>query len=67
MITEIASVNDNYDLCIVIETALTVITTLEESSTNTYDEEQEDHIKAKKSAYNTINIALKKIQKIIKD
>jgi hypothetical protein len=67
MITEIASVNDNYDLCIVIETALTVITTLEEASTNTYDEEQEDHIKAKKNAYNTINIALKKIQKIIKD
>ena len=67
MITEIASVNDNYDLCIVIETALTVITTLEEASTNTYDQEQEDHIKAKKNAYNTINIALKKIQKIIKD
>jgi hypothetical protein len=67
MITEIPSVNDNYDLCIVIETALTVITTLEEASTNTYDEEQEDHIKAKKNAYNTINIALKKIQKIIKD
>jgi hypothetical protein len=67
MITEIASVNDNYDLCIVIETALTVITTLEEASTNTYDEEQEDHIKAKKNAYNTINIALKKMQKIIKD
>jgi hypothetical protein len=67
MITEIASVNDNYDLCIVIETALTVITTIEEASTNTYDEEQEDHIKAKKNAYNTINIALKKMQKIIKD
>jgi hypothetical protein len=67
MITEIASVNDNYDLCIVIETALTVITTLEEASTNAYDEEQEDHIKAKKNAYNTINIALKKMQKIIKD
>lgn len=56
-----------YDLCIVIETALTVITTTEEMSTNTYDEEQEDQIRARKNAYNTINLCLRKLQKIIRD
>lgn len=57
----------DYDLCIVIETALTVITTTEEMSTNTYDEEQEDQIRARKNAYNTINLCLRKLQKIIRD
>lgn len=56
-----------YDLTIVIECALTVITTTEEAGTNTYDEEQEDQIKARKNAYNTINLALRKLQKIIRD
>ncbi len=59
-------VND-YDLTAIIDTALTVITTLEDASYNTYDEEQEDHIKAKKNAYNTINLALRKLQKIIRE
>jgi len=57
----------DYDLCIVIETALTVITTTEEMSTNTYDEEQEDQIRARKNAYDTINLCLRKLQKIIRD
>jgi hypothetical protein len=56
-----------YDLTIVIECALTVITTLEDASFNNYDEEQEDQIKARKNAYNTINLALRKLQKIIRD
>jgi hypothetical protein len=56
-----------YDLTAVIECALTVITTIEEASYNTYDEEQEDHIKAKKNAYNTINLCLRKLQRIIRD
>jgi hypothetical protein len=56
-----------YDLTLVIECALTVITTIEEASYNTYDEEQEDHIKAKKNAYNTINLCLRKLQRIIRD
>lgn len=59
-------VND-YDLTVIIDTALTVITTLEDAAYNTYDEEQEDQIKAKKNAYNTINIALRKLQKIIRE
>jgi hypothetical protein len=56
-----------YDLTMVIECALTVITTLEEASYNNYDEEQEDQIKAKKNAYNTINLCLRKLQRIIRD
>jgi len=56
-----------YDLTLVIECALTVITTLEDASFNNYDEEQEDQIKARKNAYNTINLALRKLQKIIRD
>jgi ABC-type cobalt transport system substrate-binding protein len=56
-----------YDLMLVIECALTVITTLEDASFNNYDEEQEDQIKARKNAYNTINLALRKLQKIIRD
>ena len=59
-------VND-YDLTAIIDIALTVITTLEDASYNTYDEEQEDQIKAKKNAYNTINLALRKLQKIIRE
>lgn len=59
-------VND-YDLTVIIDTALTIITTLEDASYNSYDEEQEDQIKAKKNAYNTINIALRKLQKIIRE
>jgi hypothetical protein len=51
----------------VIDCALTVITTTEEAGTNNYDEEQEDQIKARKNAYNTINIALRKLQKIIRE
>ncbi len=56
-----------YDLTMVIDCALTVITTTEEAGTNNYDEEQEDQIKARKNAYNTINIALRKLQKIIRE
>lgn len=56
-----------YDLTLVIDCALTVITTLEDASFSNYDEEQEDQIKARKNAYNTINLALRKIQKIIRD
>jgi hypothetical protein len=56
-----------YDLTLVIDCALTVLTTLEDASFNNYDEEQEDQIKAKKNAYNTINIALRKLQKIIRE
>jgi hypothetical protein len=56
-----------YDLTLVIDCALTVITTLEDASFNNYDEEQEDQIKSRKNAYNTINLALRKIQKIIRD
>jgi len=56
-----------YDLTLVIDCALTVITTLDETDTNTYDEEQEVHIKAKKNAYNTINLCLRKLQRIIRD
>lgn len=56
-----------YDLTGVIDCALTVITTLEEASFNNYDEEQEDQIKARKNAYNTINIALRKLQRIIRE
>ena len=56
-----------YDLTLVIDCALTVITTTEEAATNTYDEEQEDQIKARKNAYNTINLALRKLQKIIRE
>lgn len=56
-----------YDLTLVIDCALTVITTLEDASFNNYDEEQEDQIKARKNAYNTINLALRKLQKIIRD
>jgi hypothetical protein len=56
-----------YDLTMVIDCALTVLTTLEDASFNNYDEEQEDQIKAKKNAYNTINIALRKLQKIIRE
>jgi hypothetical protein len=56
-----------YDLTLVIDSALTVLTTLEESSYNSYDEEQEDQIKAKKNAYNTINLCLRKLQRIIRD
>jgi hypothetical protein len=56
-----------YDLTLVIDCALTVITTTEEAGTNNYDEEQEDQIKARKNAYNTINLALRKLQKIIRE
>ena len=56
-----------YDLTLVIDCALTVLTTLEEASYNGYDEEQEDYIKAKKNAYNTINLCLRKLQRIIRD
>lgn len=56
-----------YDLTIVIDCALTVITTIEEATFNNYDEEQEDQIKARKNAYNTINLALRKLQKIIRE
>ena len=56
-----------YDLTLVIDCALTVLTTLEEASYNSYDEEQEDQIKAKKNAYNTINLCLRKLQRIIRD
>ena len=56
-----------YDLTMVIDCALTVLTTLEEASYNNYDEEQEDQIKAKKNAYNTINLCLRKLQRIIRD
>ena len=56
-----------YDLTIVIDCALTVITTLEEASFNNYDEEQEDQIKARKNAYNTINLALRKLQRIMRE
>jgi hypothetical protein len=56
-----------YDLTLVIDSALTVLTTLEEASYNSYDEEQEDQIKAKKNAYNTINLCLRKLQRIIRD
>lgn len=56
-----------YDLTLVIDCALTVITTLEEASYNGYDEEQEDQIKAKKNAYNTINLCLRKLQRLIRD
>ena len=56
-----------YDLTLIIECALTVITTTEEAGTSNYDEEQEDQIKARKNAYNTINIALRKLQKIIRE
>jgi hypothetical protein len=56
-----------YDLTMVIDCALTVLTTLEEASYNGYDEEQEDYIKAKKNAYNTINLCLRKLQKIIRE
>jgi ABC-type cobalt transport system substrate-binding protein len=59
--------NQEYDLTMVIECALTVITTVEEASYNNYDEEQEDQIKAKKNAYNTINLCLRKLQRIIRD
>jgi hypothetical protein len=56
-----------YDLTLVIDCALTVITTLEEASFNNYDEEQEDQIKARKNAYNTINLALRKLQRIMRE
>lgn len=56
-----------YDLTLVIDCALTVITTTEEATFNNYDEEQEDQIKARKNAYNTINLALRKLQKIIRE
>ena len=56
-----------YDLTLIIDSALTIITTLEDASFNNYDEEQEDQIKARKNAYNTINIALRKLQKIIRE
>ena len=56
-----------YDLTLVVDCALTVITTLEDASFNNYDEEQEDQIKSRKNAYNTINLALRKLQKIIRD
>jgi len=56
-----------YDLTLVIDSALTVITTLEEASFNNYDEEQEDQIKARKNAYNTINLALRKLQRIMRE
>jgi hypothetical protein len=56
-----------YDLTLVIDCALTVITTLEDASFNNYDEEQEDQIKAKKNAYNTINLCLRKLQRLIRD
>lgn len=56
-----------YDLTVVIDSALTVITTLEEASHDNYDEEQEDQIKAKKNAYNTINLCLRKLQRLIRD
>lgn len=56
-----------YDLTAVIDSALTVITTLEEASHDNYDEEQEDQIKAKKNAYNTINLCLRKLQRLIRD
>lgn len=56
-----------YDLTLVIDCALTVITTLEDASYNGYDEEQEDQIKAKKNAYNTINLCLRKLQRLIRD
>jgi hypothetical protein len=56
-----------YDLTLVIDCALTVLTTLEDASFNNYDEEQEDQIKAKKNAYNTINLCLRKLQRIIRD
>lgn len=56
-----------YDLTLIIDCALTVITTTEEAGTNNYDEEQEDQIKARKNAYNTINLALRKLQKIIRE
>jgi hypothetical protein len=59
--------NPEYDLTLVIDSALTVLTTLEEASYNSYDEEQEDQIKAKKNAYNTINLCLRKLQRIIRD
>ena len=59
--------NPEYDLTLVIDCALTVLTTLEEASYNSYDEEQEDQIKAKKNAYNTINLCLRKLQRIIRD
>jgi ABC-type cobalt transport system substrate-binding protein len=59
--------NQEYDLTLVIDCALTVLTTLEEASYNGYDEEQEDYIKAKKNAYNTINLCLRKLQKIIRE
>jgi hypothetical protein len=59
--------NLEYDLTLVIDSALTVLTTLEEASYNSYDEEQEDQIKAKKNAYNTINLCLRKLQRIIRD
>lgn len=56
-----------YDLTLVIDCALTVLTTLEDASFNNYDEEQEDQIKARKNAYNTINLCLRKLQRIIRD
>ena len=56
-----------YDLTAVIDCALTVITTLEDATYNGYDEEQEDQIKAKKNAYNTINLCLRKLQRLIRD
>jgi hypothetical protein len=56
-----------YDLTLVIDCALPVITTLEEASFNNYDEEQEDQIKARKNAYNTINLALRKLQRIMRE
>jgi hypothetical protein len=56
-----------YDLTLVIDCALTVITTLEDASFNNYDEEQEDQIKARKNAYNTINLALRKLQRIMRE
>ena len=56
-----------YDLTAVIDSALTVITTLEEASHDNYDEEQEDQIKAKKNAYNTINLCLRKLQRLVRD
>ena len=59
--------NPEYDLTLVIDCALTVLTTLEDASFNNYDEEQEDQIKARKNAYNTINLCLRKLQRIIRD
>ena len=56
-----------YELTLVIDCALTVLTTLEDASFNNYDEEQEDQIKARKNAYNTINLCLRKLQRIIRD